>query len=209
MSRTLLMGATAVALTLSSTSFADNIVGGGTSLVAKEVGNNGLNVVTTANTEFGMFGGFVYQTSGSDAARNAVLQNDETCNVANVGFTAPGVTCEITKFPNAIPGVFFGNSDTTLSSAEIAFAANGSLPAINRVYRDLIQLPFLGTGVAIPVYAPASVSMNGQVTLMDATSAASSPAASQTGARPAPPPCLATTQSRLLFTPTVRASASC
>ncbi len=77
----------------------------------------------------------VYQVSNSGPGRNAVLLNDEGCNVSDISFPK---NCG-GNLPNDI--VAYGNSDETLTKAEIAFAATKGPPAVNTGMTTSLNCP--------------------------------------------------------------------
>ena len=106
-----------------------NIQGGGSSLVAPEIG-----AIGNAATEIGLFGtaegSFTYYPVGSGAGQNAFLNNQPT-------FVGSGVTGT----------VHFANSDAALTTDQIS-SYQSNLGVTNS---PLIQIPYVVTPITIPV----------------------------------------------------------
>jgi ABC-type phosphate transport system substrate-binding protein len=101
----------------------------------------------------------LYWPSGSGTGQSAFLKNELGCDYAKV--VSNSTTCS----PTTVGGTYavhYGASDSPLSSAQISSWSTTSIDAAAAGH--LIQLPSLGTGIAIPV-------VNSLVTQNGATSA--------------------------------------
>ncbi len=103
-----------------------------------------------------------YWESGSGTGQQAFLLDDLTCDIDKV----TGANNSACVGPDGGAGntVDYGASDATLSSTQISTWATSSFG--QSAAGNLIQLPSMGVGIAIPVNNPA-ISGNGQLTLSD------------------------------------------
>jgi ABC-type phosphate transport system substrate-binding protein len=165
MTRTHLLGAaSAVALaciTTASAFAASTITGGGSTLAQFDYIDefNVYNGSTTGAT----FG--TYYESGSGAGQSGLLTDDLSCDINKVS-GANGGNCNGGSSQGA-PGntVDYGASDATLSSTQISGWSSFALG--QAAAGNLIQLPSMGVGIAIPVQNSA-VKTNGALILNDA-----------------------------------------
>jgi ABC-type phosphate transport system substrate-binding protein len=176
MSRTHLLGAvSAVALAcLSGVAYAQEsttaITGGGSTLAEFDYftefatfnASQAAGAATFANINAPNANDTLYWPAGSGSGQSGFLNNDITCD-ANKVTGANGAACSNT--PGGANSVDYGASDATLSASQISgwsTSIYGQSAAGN-----LIQLPSMGVGIAIPV-VNAKVKTNGGITLSDA-----------------------------------------
>ncbi len=161
MTRTHLLGAaSAAALALLSThSFAASTITGGGSTLAEYDYTTEFPLYNSMTTG-AMFAAYI--ASGSGAGQAAFLLDDLTCDTNKVSGNNGG-NC---SGPAGAPGntVDYGASDATLSSTQISAWATYQFgqPAAG----NLIQLPSMGVGIAIPVQNSA-IKSNGALILQD------------------------------------------
>jgi len=173
------------------------VVFGGSSLIAQDL--NGVTVGSTsipgelptfntkysASTTVSKFGNYSsttpYYTQGSGAGREAVLYNNILCliNGASGNPAACGLASGNT-IPTAAAGgtnvVHMAASDAVLTAAEWAIwtgtGSTGGSSTTNygiKTAGNLIQVPSVGVGIAIPVNLTANgITKNGQLSLTDA-----------------------------------------
>jgi hypothetical protein len=168
MTRTHLLGAASAAALacLSTTSnFAaaapSTIQGGGSTLAQYDyiAEFSTYNAASTGAT----FG--TYYESGSGAGQNGLLTDDLTCDINKVT-GANGGNCDGGSSQGAAGNtVDYGASDATLSSSQIS--GWNSFTYGQPAAGNLIQLPAMGVGVAIPV-VNSKVTGNGKIILSDA-----------------------------------------
>jgi hypothetical protein len=173
MSRTHLLGAvSAVALAcLSGVAYAQEsttaITGGGSTLAEFDYftefatfnASQAAGAATFANINAPNANDTLYWPAGSGSGQSGFLNNDITCD-ANKVTGANGAACSNT--PGGANSVDYGASDATLSASQISgwsTSIYGQSAAGN-----LIQLPSMGVGIAIPV-VNAKVKTNGGITL--------------------------------------------
>jgi ABC-type phosphate transport system substrate-binding protein len=174
MSRTHLLGtASAAALAcISSFAFAQSVtaIQGGGSTLAKYDYAAAPYVIngTTYTSEMSLYNsttsGYPFSTywaSGSGVGQQSFLNNDLTCDINKVTGNNGGA-CGNT--PGGTNTVHYGASDATLSSSQEATWATNSYG--QTLSRDLIQLPSMGVGIAIPVQNH-NVTTNGSIQLSD------------------------------------------
>jgi ABC-type phosphate transport system substrate-binding protein len=166
MTRTHLMGAaSAVALAcISTASYAQpaTILGGGSTLAGFDYPAE----FTSFNATKGVTATFsTYWLSGSGTGQQAFLQDDLSCDIsrAQTGTT----TC---NGNGGAPGntVDYGASDATLSGTQIATWSTSTFG--QSAAGNLIQIPSMGVGIAIPVdetIGGVALTTNGQLTLSD------------------------------------------
>jgi ABC-type phosphate transport system substrate-binding protein len=172
MSRYTLLGtASAAALACISTfACAASAINGGGSTLAKYDYAASPYVIngTTYTSEFTLFNAGTtgatfgtYWASGSGVGQQSFLNDDLTCDINKVTGNNGGA-CNNT--PGGANTVDYGASDATLSSTQEATWATNSYG--QTISGNLIQLPSIGVGIAIPVQ-DTNVKTNGGVALSD------------------------------------------
>lgn len=175
MSRTILLrtlSAAALTAAFSATSQATTapsiIVGGGATSPQANYAEPNDPVTGAPRSEFSLynststavqFGSYVASASGS--GQQAFIQNDHTCNLNKVS-GANGGKCSNT--PGGANTVHYALSDNVLSSAQIASWATVTYG--QNAAGNIIQLPLLGTGTALPI-TNAALKKNGGFSLSD------------------------------------------
>ncbi len=172
MTRTRLLGAvSAAALTcIASGAFAQSantITGGGSTLAefdyfvefaAFNAGKSGTAAVFNNPDAPAGSNDALFWPAGSGTGQTAFLNNDLSCDANHVTGTNNGA-CNGTV--GAAAAVSYAASDATLSSAQISTWASSTVG--QSVAGNLIQLPSMGVGIAIPV-VNAKVTKNGATT---------------------------------------------
>ena len=176
MSRTQLLGAaSAAALACFATGAfaqsANTITGGGSTLAEFDYfvefatfnGGQGGTSATFANPSPATGNNILYWPAGSGSGQAAFLNDDISCDANKVLKTngANGMAGTCSNTVGGAAAVSYGASDSTLTSAQIAQWASSSVG--QAVAGNLIQLPSMGVGVAIPV-VNAKVTKNGATT---------------------------------------------
>ncbi len=163
MTRTHLLGAASAAALacLSTHSFAASTITGGGSTLAQYDYIDEFNLYN-GSTSGAMFG--TYYESGSGAGQNALLLDDLTCDINKVNGNNGGNCTGGSGVGQPGNTVDYGASDAVLSAAQISAWTTYQYgqPAAG----NLIQVPSMGVGIAIPVQNSA-VTANGKLILAD------------------------------------------
>jgi ABC-type phosphate transport system substrate-binding protein len=158
MTRFILLGAgSAAALAaFAHAASAQSILSGGGSTSSQFDYGNGAPTPTPGTTEFSIFNGSspapaatfsTYWESGGGTGQQGFIRNDLTCLISR----ATTGTTSCSGNVGGVNTVHYSTSDSVLSSAQVSSWATSSVG--QSVAGDLIQLPSMGTGEAIPVNA--------------------------------------------------------
>ncbi len=171
MSRTHLLGAaSAVALSCAALGAqAASVVNGGGSTLAQFVYGNGAPYTTPTPNEFNLWNTQVpapaatfgsYWESGSGAGQLGFLTDNLTCVIEK----SQGASTICTGTPGGANTQHYGASDATLTTTQTSSWA--TLTVGQSLSGNLIQLPTIGVGVAIPV-KNAALTKNGALVFTD------------------------------------------